>query len=142
MKKSNTIERRISARISRKKCTVLLREDFADLANYGQVGRVLRRLVAKGVIMKIGYGLYAKAHVCRFSGELVPDKCLPDLAREALHRLGIETVLNSLEIAYNEGRTTSISTGRLIGVTKPVRRKIGYDGTYVSYERVSEYNSS
>ena len=55
-----TVEYRVSARISRKKCAVLMREDFADLGNYSQVGRALRHLVAKGAIMKIGYGLYAR----------------------------------------------------------------------------------
>ena len=77
MKKRKTIEYRIYARISRKKCSVLLREDFEDLGDYDQVGRALRILIIKGKIIKIGYGLYAKTSISPFSGEILPAKNLP-----------------------------------------------------------------
>jgi hypothetical protein len=137
MKKRKTIEYRIFARISRKKCAVLLRQDFEDLGDYDQVGRALRKLATKGKIMKIGYGLYAKTKVSRFSGRLTLKKNLPEIATEALQRLGIETVPSTLEREYNAGRTTQVPTGRLIGIKSRVRRKIGYNGTYVSYERIA-----
>ena len=137
MKKRRTIEDKISLRLSLKKDAVLLREDYSDLADYDQVGRALRNLVAKGIIMKIGYGLYAKASPSFITGELVPEKPLPSLAKEALARLGVETFPSTLEKEYNAGRTTQVPTGRMIGVKGRVSRKIGYDGTYVSFERAS-----
>ncbi|MBX9726630.1 MAG: hypothetical protein K2X09_05130 [Rickettsiales bacterium] len=137
MKKYKTIEYRIYARISRKKCAVVLREDFEDLGDYDQVGRALRQLAAKGKIMKIGYGLYAKTRVSPFSGRTTLKGNLPEIATEALQRLGVETAPSTLEKEYNAGRTTQVPTGRLIGITSRVRRKIGYNGTYVSYERVA-----
>ena len=63
MKNNKTIETRILARIFRMKSSVLLREDFIDLGGYDQVGRALRQLAQKGKILKIGYGLYAKAKI-------------------------------------------------------------------------------
>jgi hypothetical protein len=136
MKKSKTIEYRIFTRISRKKGAVVLREDFEDLGDYDQVGRALRKLAAKGIVMKIGYGLYAKTRISPFTGRLTLKKNLPEIATEALQRLGVETVPSTLEREYNAGRTTQVPTGRLIGVKGRVRRKIGYDRTYVSYELV------
>jgi len=137
MRKRKTIEYRIYARISRKKCAVLLRKDFEDLGDYDQVGRALRKLIVKGKIMKIGYGLYAKTSISLFSGKLLPARNLPDIAKEALQRLGIKTLPSTLEKDYNAGRTTQVPTGRLIGIMSRVRRKIGYGGTYVSYEHVA-----
>jgi len=124
-------------RIDLKKDTVFLRNDFKDLGGYDQVGREMRKLVREGNIIKIGYGLYAKAEVSPFNGELIPQKNLPALAKEALQRLGVETTASTYEKNYNMGKSTQVPTGRLIAVKGRVVRKIGYGGTYVSYERVA-----
>ena len=67
-------------------------------------------------------------------GELVPVVPLPELAKEALVRLGIQTVPSRMEIDYNAGKTTQVPTGRVIAVKGRISRKIGYCGFYVSYE--------
>ena len=54
---------------------------------------------------------------------------------EALGRVGIETVPTRLERAYNAGETTQVPTGRVVGVTRRVRRKVGYSGINLSFER-------
>ena len=63
------------------KSNVSLRGDFIDLGGYDQVGRALRQLAQKGKILKIGYGLYAKARVSPLTGEALPAQkpylCLP-----------------------------------------------------------------
>jgi len=135
MSKFGTLEYKILTRIVRKKCAVFLRGDFEDLADYDQAGRILRGLVRKGRIIKIGYGLYAKAQISPFNGQVIPQKNLPQLAKEALERLGLKTAPSSMERDYNEGRSTQVPTGRLIGVRGRISRKIGYNGAYVSYER-------
>jgi hypothetical protein len=53
----------------------------------------------------------------------------------ALARLGIETVPSRLKQAYNAGRTTQVPTGWVVGVKRRVRRRIGYNGIYLSFER-------
>ncbi|MCB9983669.1 MAG: hypothetical protein H6861_08380 [Rhodospirillales bacterium] len=135
MAKYGTLLYKISARISRKKEAVFVREDFADIGGYDQIGRILRQLAASGKLIKIGYGLYAKAKPSPLTGEITPTLPLPSLAKEALERLGVETGVSELERLYNAGRTTQVPTGRRIAVKGRVSRKIGYDGTYVSYER-------
>lgn len=137
MRKPKILEDRIADRIARSKGEVFMRKDFNDIADYDQVGRSLRQLVAKGKIVKIGYGLYAKAGVSPLSNRTVPRRGLRDLATEALKKLKVEVAPSSYDQAYNEGRTSQIPTGRVIGVKGRVARKIGYDGKYVTFEHIS-----
>ncbi|MCK5285199.1 MAG: hypothetical protein KAJ86_06415 [Alphaproteobacteria bacterium] len=137
MKKRKTLESRITIRIARKKCAVFLRSDFDDLGGYDQVGRVLRDLVAKDLLMKIGYGLYAKTRKSTLTGQIIPNKPLPQLAKEALKRLGVKTAPSSMERDYNAGRSTQIPTGRMIAVKGRVSRRIGYNGAYVNFEHIT-----
>ncbi|MDR3569166.1 MAG: hypothetical protein P4L53_05555 [Candidatus Obscuribacterales bacterium] len=120
-------------RIVRKRCDVFLRADFSDLGGYDQVGRALRQLVKKGKLLKIGQGLYTRAVESPFDGAPAPIKGLYSLAAEALDRLGVESA--PIEQAYNAGKTNQAPTGRVIGVRKRVRRKIGYKGIFMSFER-------
>jgi hypothetical protein len=130
-----SLEWRIVKRIDRKRGDVFLRSDFRDLGGYDQIGRVLRVLVRKGRLLKIGQGLYTRAEASPFDGRPAPVKGLRSVAAEALRRLGIQTIPTQLEKAHRAGETTQIPAGRVIGVRKRVRRKIGYDGIYVSFER-------
>ena len=136
-KKRKTLEKRIAERIARKKGDVFLRCDFEDLGAYDQVGRGLRRLAAKGRLVRIGYGLYARAAVSPISGKIVPARPLPALAREALARLNVETAPSEFEQAHGEGRTTQVPTGRMIAVKGRISRKIGHDGKFAVFERIS-----
>lgn len=134
MNSYGTLAYKIAARIRRKKALVFVREDFADLGGYDQVGRILRALARKGELVKIGYGLYAKAKISSLTGQVVPAAPLPTLAKEALERLGVETAPSRLERAFNAGQTTQVPTGRLIAVKGRISRKIGYGGAYVNFE--------
>lgn len=133
--KPETLETRVLKRIGRKRGDVFLRDDFADLGGYDQVGRVLGHLVRQGRLVKIGQGLYTRARPSPFNGTPAPIKGLKALAAEALKRLGIETTPTRLEQAYNAGETTQVPAGRVIAVRKRVRRRIGYGGTVMSFER-------
>lgn len=137
MKYSKTIEGRIALRIARKRSPVLLREDFDDLGGYDQIGRALLALTKKGKLIKIGYGLYAKARVSSLTGNTVPMEPLPALAQKALDRLGASPGPSRAATEYQEGRSTQVPTGRLISVNKRISRKIAYNNIAVSYERRS-----
>ncbi len=132
--KPDKLEQRLVQRIERKRGDVFLRTDFSDLGGYDQVGRVLRGLVRNGRLLRIGQGIYTRATPALSDGRPVPLKGLRSLAAEALQRVGIETAPTRLEQAYNAGQTTQVPAGRVVGVRKRVRRKIGYDGIYVSFE--------
>jgi hypothetical protein len=128
------MKQKILKRIARKRTDVFFRKDFKDLAGYDQVGRALRQLVTEGQLVKIGYGLYARAKKSPLSGKTIPNKTLPKLATEALNRLNVKVSPSKSNRDYNEGRTTQVPTGRVIGVRQRISRKIGYNGKYVSFQ--------
>jgi hypothetical protein len=132
---AKTIAEAVAAKIRRSKRNVFLRKDFEKLGSYDAVGRALRRAEASGIVVQIGYGLYAKAERSTFTGRPAPVIGIRRLASEALARLGKRTAASSFDDAYNRGRSTQVPTGRTIQVKDRVRRRIGYDGKYVILER-------
>lgn len=137
MKYNKTIEGKIAARMTRLRSPVLLREDFADLGGYDQVGRALAGLLRKGKLIRIGYGLYAKTKVSSLTGKILPIEPLPDLARKALARLGVKIVQTKAEKDYTEGHSTQVPTGRMIGVRGRVYRNIGYKDAKIYYDSIA-----
>ncbi len=133
--KPESLEQRLEKRIARKRGDVFLRADFDDMGGYDQVGRALRKLIRKGQLLKAGYGIYTRARPSSIDGQPTPTKGLRELATEALGRLGVETAPTRMERDYNEGKTTQVPTGRVIGVRGRVRRTITYNGVPLSYER-------
>jgi hypothetical protein len=132
--RAENLETRVMKRIARKRGDVFLRADFKDLGGYDQVGRVLRGLVRKGSLLKVGYGIYTRAVKLPVNDELVPPKGLTTL-KEALKRLGVEIATTRFAQDYNAGRTRQVPTGRVVAVRGRIRRKIGYNGIFLSFER-------
>ena len=130
-----TLEMQLLQRIDRSHGDVFLRGDFDDLGSYDQVGRALRDLVKQGRLMKIGFGLYSRTIRSLLDDRVLPPKGLSTL-REALKRVGIETFPSRSLQDYNAGRTTQVPTGRVVGVNRRVRRKVGYNGFTMGFERV------
>jgi hypothetical protein len=132
--KPESLEQRLGKRIARKRGDVFLREDFRDLGGYDQVGRVLRKLVRKGDMLKLGYGVYTRAARSPFTDKPVLPRGLRTM-KEALTRHGVEIVPTRLEEAYNAGKSTQVPTGRVVGVRGRVSRRLGYNGVVLGYER-------
>jgi hypothetical protein len=132
---ANTISEAIEKKVRRSKRNVFLRKDFAGLGSYDAIGRALKQKTEDGKLVQIGYGLYAKAQVSPFTGKPTPVVGIKRLATEALERLGKEIAVSSFEDAYNSGRSTQVPTGRMIAVKDRVRRRIGYDGNYIIFQR-------
>lgn len=131
--KTNTLPYKVAFRIKRSKADVFIPSDFSDLSGYDQVLRVLRNMVRTRKLIKIGRGIYAKTWVAA-NGDVRPTKFIGDLARQALEKYGVETGNSSYWNAYNADTSTQIPTGRVIAVSKRVRRKISYNGYSVSFE--------
>ncbi len=133
----NPLHRKIKNRIKRSRKRVFIRADFVNLCgDYDQVGRALKQCVADGVLVRIGYGLYAKMRLSRLTGAAAPAASLPELGREALRRLDIKIQPSRAELANLEGRSSQVPTGRVVGVKSRISRKIGYNGIELVYERV------
>ena len=138
MLRKNCIEEKIRNSISCKKREVFLRVDFQDISSdYDQVGRALRKLVAKGFLIKIGYGLYAKAAPSPFSGRSVSRIGIKELGIQCLKRFHVEFGLTIAEKEYNEGLSTQVPTGRVIAIKGRFTRKINVNGTPIVFERLT-----
>lgn len=116
-----TIQDRIKTRVKRSKRSVFLRSDFKDIADYDQVGRGLRSLAREGLLMKIGYGLYARARVNRITGKLMPDNAAgaDGVLIEAMERLDVDYKFDDLSNMNFSGQSTQIPASVKIVPTDP-----------------------
>jgi Family of unknown function (DUF6088) len=136
--KISDLKAEILAEAKRIEFNVFFRSDFTDLGSYSQVGKALSELCKEQKMLRMGKGLYCLAKISRFSGKCVPDGThLPEIAHQALTRLGYELVLSKAQIDLQEKRSTQVPTGRRLAIKgKKTKRKIGHDNIYVSYEYV------
>jgi hypothetical protein len=121
-----TIAERVETRIKRSKRDVFIRDDFSDIGGYDQIGRALRQMCSKELIIKIGYGVYAKARRNRINNRLMiaanggPDRVLI----ETLERLDVPYEFSGLTAAYVAGSTTQIPAYMEVKVKKRFSRKL------------------
>ena len=120
----------IKTRITRSRSSVFLPREFSDLGGEDQVLRALRQLVQSGELVRLGYGVYARAIRSRLDGS--PMLYSPDgfigAARQALTKLGVTWEPTEWERAYNEGRSTQIPVNPRVRVKGRFSRKLR-DGT-------------
>ena len=136
MSAPKTLINKVQYRIKRGKRSVYMPGDFKDLSDRDQVGRALRILVTKGFLIRLGQGVYVRTRISSITNKPVPEKDLHSLAVETIERLKARVVPSSFERAYNEGRSTQVPTGRVIGVRGPrISRKLSYNASTIQYER-------
>ena len=130
-----TINRKVQTRVKRSKSSVFLRSDFKDIADYDQVGRALRELVQEGLLIKIGYGLYARARINRITGNVMADNPSgPDgVVIEAMEKLGVEYQLDDLSRMNLSGDSTQIPAKvKIIPKNTRFTRKIAIGKQFVN----------
>ena len=130
-----TINRKVQTRVKRSKGSVFLRSDFKDIADYDQVGRALRELVREGLLIKIGYGLYARARINRITGSIMADNPSgPDgVVIEAMEKLGVEYMLDDLSRKNLSGDSTQIPAKvKIIPKSTRFTRKIAIGTQFVN----------
>jgi hypothetical protein len=129
------VEERLFRSLARRKDEVFVRKDFAALGSEAQVNRALRSLVSRGVIVKLGVGVYAKAKKSVLSGMAIPVKPVSVLAPIALQKLGVKTFPSQMTQSYNAGTTTQIPTGNILNIGKRrINRKLGFGTQTIAYE--------
>jgi hypothetical protein len=132
-----TVKARVSRSIGRSNAEVFLRRDFGEIGGYAQVGKALTALTSEGRLVRLGYGVYAKAQPSVLSGKPVPRKPLESLARETLGKLDVgfnfgravrEYMEGSLQIparvTYNTG-ARRISRKLVVG-----REQVAFENNY------------
>ncbi len=132
MPKRQTLRERIEQRIASKAGDdVFLPREFADLGGEDQVLRALRGLVRDGRLVRLGYGVYARAIISRLSGEpiLYSADGLLSAGRQALDKLGVKWELTEAQRAYNEDRSTQVPVNPVVRVKGRFSRRLG-DGIW------------
>jgi len=121
-----TIASKVKTRINRSKRYVFARADFTDIAKYDHVGRVLKRLVDAGDLLRIGYGLYTKVRKNRITGELMPaSPCGADgVILEAVEKLGIDYKFDEFSQQSINGDSLQIPASFKIITNNRFKRKI------------------
>lgn len=130
-----SVKERMARSIALRKGEVVLRADFESMGSASQVSRALKELMQTGKIIRLGYGVYAKARPSILSGKSVARVSLAELAQEALEKLGVPAELGRAQAAYASGKTaqvpvrTTFNTGQ-----RRISRKITVGISTVRYE--------
>src|ERR1700722_4771208 len=117
---------KILDRIKQMTDNVILREDIDDMGSPRQISRCFKDLVEMGELVKIGYGIYAKAYVSETLNKPVIRGGFAQACKEALTKKGVKWEPGSAEQAYNAGLSTQIPVRTI------VQLKIRYRG-HLSY---------
>lgn len=130
-----TLENRMILSIRKRAGNVVLRSELAGMGSASQVTRVLRVLVLKGVLFRIGLGVYAKTRKSSVTGAIVPAGSLETLATEALGKLGVAVQVGSAAAAYNRGDTSQLPGQFVVDTgSRRISRKIAVGGRTLKYE--------
>lgn len=133
---SDILEKRIQYRIKKSKDFVFMLSDFSDLSDRDQIMRALRKLISKKLILKVGQGIYVKAKESRLTGKIIPQNNLTEIGKAVAEKLKIKVLPSRYEVWYNNGQTTQVPSGKVIAIKGTILRKIGFNGSYITYETV------
>lgn len=133
---SDILEKRIQYRIKKSKDFVFMLSDFLDLSDRDQIMRALRKLISKKLILKVGQGVYVKAKESRLTGKIIPQNNLTEIGKAVAEKLKIKVLPSRYEVWYNNGQTTQVPSGKVIAIKGTILRKIGFNGSYITYETV------
>lgn len=122
----NNLKQRVLERIKRLRKRVILRSDIQELASPRQISRSLQSLVEMGELVKLGYGVYAKATRSPYINKPVIVGGFDNVCKEALDRLGKIWELGSAEKAYNSGSSTQVPARSTIRLKSRFRGKLAY----------------
>lgn len=121
-----TIANKVKTRINRSNRYVFQRADFTDIAGYNQIGRVLKKLVDAGHLLRIGYGLYTKARTNRITGKIMPASPAgaDGVLLEAIQKLGVPYQFDEFSKRSIDGDSLQIPASFQIITSNRFKRKI------------------
>ena len=138
MQKSRTLKQKIEYRMARRTHDdVFFPREFTDLSGEDQVLRALRNLVKEGRLIRLGYGVYARARRSQLSGRTMVDSAngFSSAALQALTKLGVPWEPSGSVRAYNEGRSTQIPVNPAVKVKSRFKRRLSDGRTELRLER-------
>ena len=131
----NSLLYKIEQHIKKASSRVFMPKDFFGWGSYRQISRALQKLIEQHELVKIGFGLYAKAYVSPYIEEPLLVDGFDTVAREALDRMQVQWVPGSAEQEYNAGKTQQVPTQNIVRLKSRLRRNIQYQGRQIYFER-------
>ena len=133
--KKPILEMRLLTKIKRSQKEVFLRGDFEKLGDYDQVGRALKELTRKGNLIRIGYGLYAKARVNRITGKpmVAATGGVAEVCREGVNRLKGIWEYNGATKAYLANTSLQVPADFQPIIKGRFSRKIGFNDKELNF---------
>lgn len=123
------IESRILSSIRHRAGAVVLRREVARLGSASQVSESLKALQAKGVIVRVGAGIYAKSIRNPATGAVELSASAEDIAIEVFQKLGVGVRIapGGISNAPSQG-TLALDTGSNL-----IKRRLSIGGKSVTY---------
>ena len=113
---------------------VLLRSELNDLGEPRQLSRALKALLEDGSLVKLGYGVCAKAVKSPYTGRTIIQAGFTDACAEALTKLGVDWEVGQAIRDYNEGKTTQVPVKFTVKLKSRMRRKFSYGKQKLKFE--------
>jgi hypothetical protein len=131
-----TVKERIILKIKKSASLVFLRHEFDQFGDYRQVSRAVSEITASGILVRVGFGLYARARPSTINGLPVPTAPLLTIGLEIMKKIGVPAEVGRDAKALREGRSTQVPMAPVINVGKSrIRRKISLGKRRIIYEK-------
>lgn len=131
----NSLKFKVLGRIKQMPENVVLREDIEDMGSSRQISRCFKDLVEMGELVKIGYGIYAKAYVSETLNRPVIQGGFGQACKEALTKKGVQWEPGSAEQAYNAGLSTQIPVRTIVQLKSRYRGHLSYGNRKLIVEK-------
>ena len=132
----NSLKFKVLGRIKQKIVSnIVVREDIEDMGSPRQISRCFKDLVEIGKLVKIGYGIYAKASVSKTLNKPVIQGGFGQACKEALTKKGVEWEPGSAEQAYNAGLSTQVPVRTIVQLKSRYRGHLSYGNRKLIVEK-------
>jgi hypothetical protein len=131
----NSLKFKMLATIQMTSGSIVLREDIKDMGSSRQISRCFKDLVEMGKLVKIGYGIYAKAYISENLNKPVIQGGFGQACKEALTKKGVKWESGSAEKAYNSGASTQIPVRTIIQLKSRYRGHLSYGNRKLIVEK-------
>ncbi|ACD89313.1 conserved hypothetical protein [Chlorobium limicola DSM 245] len=135
MKSRLNMRERMIRSITMRRGEIIMRSDFTLMGSQSQISRLLADFVSEGRLVRLGYGIFAKARISSISGKAVPREPLEVLAQEAFRRLMIEAKPGKAQKEYASGQSTQVPVQAVFDTgQRRISRKLTVGNRKVRYE--------
>ncbi len=115
--------------------SIVLREDIENMGSPRQISRCFKDFVKMGELVKIGYGIYAKAYMSETLNKPVIQSGFGQACKEALSKKDVKWEPGSAEQAYNAGLTTQVPVRTIVKLKSRYRGHLSYGNRKLIVEK-------